>query len=102
MKPIRLLWLALCIAGILLPMRQFIPWLSANGWDFGAMVAAWQANGAVAGLFWDLAVAAAAFTIWVLYETWTTRRWSNLAAIPATYLVGLSFGLPLYLFLRSR
>ena len=30
------------------------------------------------------------------------RNWSALVAIPATFLIGVSCGLPLYLFLRTR
>jgi hypothetical protein len=37
-----------------------------------------------------------------LAETVSQRRWLNLIAIPATFCIGVSCGLPLYLFLRSR
>ena len=30
------------------------------------------------------------------------RRWRDLVAIPATFCIGVSCGLPLYLFLRSQ
>ena len=49
-----------------------------------------------------VAIAAIALTVWVLAETISRRDWLGLVAIPATFLIGVSFGLPLYLFLRSR
>ncbi|MCP3971721.1 MAG: DUF2834 domain-containing protein [Rhodobacteraceae bacterium] len=49
--------------------------------------------------FW---LAAAALCVWIVAETWVRRNWWALVAIPATFLVGLSCGLPLYLFLRTR
>lgn len=102
MKPIRIVWLLLCVAGVILPMRYFLPWLSENDWDIGAMIDAWHVNDASSGLVWDLTVAAITLTVWIAYESIKTRNWLGLVAIPATYLVGVSLGLPLYLFLRSR
>lgn len=102
MPPIRILWLILCVAGVVLPFRYFWPWLQANDFDLGAMVEAWHANDASSGLVWDLTVAAATLTVWIVWESATRRDWLGLVAIPATFLVGVSLGLPLYLFLRSR
>ena len=47
-------------------------------------------------------IAAIALTVWVLAETISRRAWVGLVAIPATFCVGVSCGLPLYLFLRPR
>ncbi|MEM9798060.1 MAG: DUF2834 domain-containing protein [Pseudomonadota bacterium] len=102
MSPLRILYLLLCIAGIVLPMRYFLPWLQANDWDLGAMVDAWHTNDASSGLVWDLTVAAITLTVWVAVDCWQRRDWLGLVAIPATYGVGVSLGLPLHLFLRSR
>jgi hypothetical protein len=102
MSPIRILWLILCVAGVILPFRYFLKWFDENGWDIGLMVDAWHANAASSGLVWDLTVAAVTLTIWIVWECARKRDWLGLIAIPATYLVGVSLGLPLYLFLRSR
>ena len=40
-------------------------------------------------------------TIWVLAEVAVRRNWVGLLAIPATFCIGVSCGLPLYLFLRT-
>ncbi|MFN7002518.1 MAG: DUF2834 domain-containing protein [Roseinatronobacter sp.] len=101
MTPLRLVWLALAIWGSVHPMYWFITWFVQNEWSLMAMVDAWHANAATTGLVWDLTIAAVALTLFVLVETWQTRRLIGLLAIPATFCIGVSCGVPLYLFLRS-
>lgn len=102
MAPLRLIWLALAIWGTIHPMSYFLQWFNENSYDLMAMVDAWHVNAATSGLVWDLTIAAATLTIWVLVETIQQRRWLGLIAIPATFCIGVSCGLPLYLYLRSR
>ena len=98
----RYLYLALAIWGTIHPMYYFITWFQAEGWSLMAMVDAWHANAASSGLVWDLTIAAVALTIAVIVEVLRTRRWAYLAAIPATYCIGVSCGLPLFLYFRER
>lgn len=102
MSVLRMLYLALAIWGAVHPMYYFAQWVGENGFDPGAMVAALQANAASTGLAWDLTIAAVTLTIWIIAEVSVRRNWISLLAIPGTFLVGVSFGLPLYLFLRTR
>ena len=102
MAPIRMIYLALAVWGAIHPMYYFISWFQANTWDIMAMVDAWHVNTAGSGLVWDLTIAAVALTVFVIYEVVTRRTWLGLVAIPATFCIGVSCGLPLYLFLRSR
>ena len=81
-------------------MYYFVQWFQANGYDIMAMVDAWHANAASSGLVWDLTIAAIALTVWVIYETLQTRQFIRLIAIPATFCIGVSCGLPLYIFIR--
>ncbi|WP_298837705.1 DUF2834 domain-containing protein [uncultured Roseobacter sp.] len=97
----RYVYLALAVWGTIHPMSWFITWFNENGYDLMAMVDAWHANAATSGLVWDLTVAATALTVWIIAETVRTRRWRGLIAIPATFCIGVSCGLPLYLFLRT-
>ncbi len=101
MTALRMLWLALAIWGTIHPMYWFITWFVENEWSLLAMVDAWHANTATTGLVWDLTIAAVALTLFVLVETWQRRRFLGLLAIPATFCIGVSCGVPLYLFLRS-
>lgn len=102
MSPLRMLYLALAIWGTVHPMYYFISWFNENSWSIMAMVDAWHVNNATSGLVWDLTVAAVTLTIWIIAETWVRKNWIALLAIPATFCIGVSCGLPLYLFLRSR
>lgn len=102
MSVLRMIYLALAIWGAIHPMYYFIQWFQVEGWDIMNMVDAWHSNTASSGLVWDLTIAAVTLTIWILAEVFTRRNWSALIAIPATFCIGVSCGLPLYLFLRTR
>ncbi|MBE9637552.1 DUF2834 domain-containing protein [Salipiger mangrovisoli] len=99
---LRHLWLALALWGTIHPMGHLTSWLAVNHWSLTGLFAAWQANDAVTGLSWDLAITAITLTLWILAEVAVRRNWAALLAIPATFLVGVSCGLPLYLWFRSR
>jgi hypothetical protein len=98
----RWIYLALAIWGAIHPMYYFIQWFQAEGWDIMAMVDAWHANAASSGLVWDLTIAAVALTVWIITEVSRTKNMLALIAIPATFCIGVSCGLPLYLYLRGR
>jgi len=102
MSPLRMVFLALAIWGVIHPMFYFVQWFMANGWNIMAMVDAWHVNAATSGLVWDLTIAAITLTVWIVAEVSVRRNWLALVAIPATFFIGVSCGLPLYLFLRSR
>ena len=102
MSVLRLIYLALAIWGSIHPMYYFVSWFQENGWSIMAMVDAWHVNDATSGLVWDLTIAAVALTVFIIAEVAVRRNWEALLAIPATYCIGVSCGLPLYLFLRTR
>ena len=101
MSPLRMIYLALAVWGAIHPMYYFVTWFGQNGFDLMAMVDAWHANAAASGLVWDLTIAAVTLTVWIIAEVAVRRNWMALIAIPATFGIGVSCGLPLYLFLRS-
>ncbi|MDW4499042.1 DUF2834 domain-containing protein [Sulfitobacter sp. D35] len=102
MSALRMIYLALAIWGAVHPMSWFITWFAENGVSLSGMVDAWHANAATSGLVWDLTIAAVTLTVWIVAEVAVRRNWSALMAIPATFMIGVSCGLPLYLFLRTR
>lgn len=102
MSPLRMIYLGLAIWGTVQPTYHLFLWMQANGTGFDVLLAAWRANAAGTGLFWDLVVAAIALMVFVLAEVAVRRNWIGLIAIPVTFLVGVGAGLPLYLFLRTR
>ena len=95
-------YLGLAAWGAVHPSIHHARFLSGEGMGLPDLFAAWGANAATVGLAWDLAIAGTAFVVWVVAETRVRRNWTALVAIPATLVVGLSFALPLYLFLRTR
>ncbi len=100
MSPLRLTYLALAIAGAIWPMSHLAGYLASG--TLPDMFALWTANPAVKGLSADLLISGIALTVWVVAETTVRKNWLALIAIPATMLIGVSCGLPLYLFLRTR
>ena len=101
MSALRLVFLGLAIWGAIHPMYYFIAWFQIEGWALGPMIDAWYVNDATSGLVWDLTIAAIALTVFVATETVRQRNWIGFIAIPATFCIGVSCGLPLYLFLRK-
>lgn len=102
MSLLRLTYLALAIWGAVHPMYYFVSWFQVEGWALGPMIDAWYVNDATTALTWDLTIAALALTVFILAEVWVRKSWTDLIAIPATFCIGVSCGLPLYLFLRTR
>ena len=98
----RWLFAALAVWGAIHPMYYFISWFRDNGVSLSKMVDAWYVNAATSGLVWDLTIAAIALTVFIVSEVAVRRNWIALIAIPATFGIGVSCGLPLYLYLRSR
>lgn len=102
MTTMRLVYLALAIWGAIHPMYWFVGYMRESGTGLSGLIDAWYVNASTTGLVWDLTIAAIALTVWVIAEVWSRRNWVGLLAIPATFCIGVSCGLPLYLFLRSR
>ena len=102
MSPLRMIYLALAIWGAIHPMYYFVTYMRETGTGLGGLIDAWYVNASTTGLTWDLTIAAIALTVWIIAETVVRKNWLGLVAIPATYCIGVSCGLPLYLFLRTR
>ncbi len=102
MSFLRLIYLVLAIVGTVYPMTFYVPWVQENGLDLQSLTAAWQGNLAATGLYWDLLISAIALSIWIIAETYARKDYWVLICVPATFLIGVSCGLPLFLFLRTR
>jgi hypothetical protein len=102
MSPLRLVFLGLALWGAIHPMYWFVTHMRETGTGLSGLVEAWYVNASTTGLTWDLIIAAVALTVWIVAETAVRRNWEALVAIPATFMIGVGCGLPLYLFLRAR
>lgn len=101
-SPLRMVYLGLAVWGAVHPMLWFLRYMQETGTGLSGLIDAWYVNASTTGLTWDLTIAAIALTVWILAEVYARRNWLALLAIPATFCIGVSCGLPLYLFLRTR
>ncbi|SRR6266566_4811444 len=100
MKP-KTLYLVLCLAGLLLPYSQFVPWVVEHGLNLALFVRELFANRIGAFFGMDVIVSAVALLVFTRIESTRLgirRRWP---AIVAVLTVGVSLGLPLFLYLRE-
>jgi hypothetical protein len=100
--PLRRLYLALCVLGVVVPYAQFVPWLSQNGLQVGLFVRELFATrvGAFFGL--DVVVSAIVLFVFIYGERKTAAIRHVWLPIVATLVVGVSLGLPLFLYMRQR
>jgi hypothetical protein len=99
MKP---LYLVLAIVGAVLPFSQFVPWLSEHGPD--AKTFALELFSTRIGAFFglDVIVSAVALLVFIGFEGRRSKMNHLWAPAAATCLIGVSCGLPLFLYLRER
>lgn len=99
---LRHVYLALCVIGIIVPYAQFVPWVSEHGVDLGLFVRELFATrvGAFFGL--DVIVSAVVLFVFVAGERAAIGIRQVWLPIIATVIVGVSLGLPLFLYMRER
>mgnify|MGYP001819476639 CR=1 FL=1 len=102
MSGLRAVYLGLAIWGAIHPMYYFLGYMNETGTGLAGLIDAWYVSASTHGLVWDLTIAAITLTVWIVAETAVRKNWLALIAIPATFGIGVSCGLPLYLFLRTR
>jgi hypothetical protein len=98
---VKSVYLLLCFLGTALPYAQLVPWLLEHGLDLRLFFAELFANRI--GGFFGMDVIVSAVVLWIFVATEGRRvgvrhRW---APVAATLTVGVSLGLPLFLYLRE-
>ena len=101
MKPKRL-YLLFCVAGTVLPYSQFVPFLREHGLDFGLFFEQLFSNRIGAFFGWDVIVSAMVLWTFVVIEGRRSGVKHLWAPIVASLTVGVSLGLPLFLYLREE
>lgn len=96
------LLLALTVVGFVVPNALLGVYIADEGLDVGGYFSLWTDSTPSTQLMLDLVIAALAFFVWAAVEgpRAQIRRWW--LCLPATLLVGLCFGLPLFLLMRER
>jgi hypothetical protein len=99
---VKILYAVLALAGAIIPYSQLVPWIGQHGLDARGFVLELFATriGALFGL--DVLISAVALLAFILWEGRRLRMTFLWMPITATCLVGVSCGLPLFLFLRER
>ena len=97
-----LIYLLLSVAGFSLPYSQLIPFLTANGLDLPLFWSQLFANQISTFFAFDLFVSSVVFWIFVFKEGTRLRLKFLLIYVVLNLIVGLSFALPLFLWVRSR
>lgn len=94
-------YLTLAVVGLLLPYSQFIPWVFAHGLDPELFVEQLFAN-RISGFFaMDVVMSTVVLFTFMDYDQRPTKVAGAWSAGLGALLVGVSFGLPLYLYLRE-
>ena len=94
-------YLICCVVGLLLPYSQFAPWLLEHGFNVTLFFGELFANRISAFFAMDVIVSAIVL-IWFI-QSEGKRSGVQLLWLPTigTLVVGVSFGFPLFLFLRQ-
>ncbi|MFN2540849.1 MAG: DUF2834 domain-containing protein [Chthoniobacterales bacterium] len=99
---VRQYYLALAVIGLLLPYWQFVPWVLAYGLNLSLFFQALFANRIAAFFAIDVVVSVIVVLILVFGEGRRLLMRGLWVPIVGVALVGVSFGLPLFLHMRER
>lgn len=99
---LKVIYIALCVLGTALPYWQIAPWLAENGLDVPLLFR--QLFETRVGAFFgvDVFVSAAALIVFVGAEGARLGLRARWLPVLATFTVGVSLGLPLFLYMRER
>ena len=99
---LRHVYLVLCIAGAILPYWKLVPWVAEHGLNLSLLCA--ELFSTRIGAFFGLDVIVSAVVLFVFVATEGRRHGLRQLWLPilGTLLVGVSLGLPLFLYLRER
>ena len=94
-------YMVLCLVGIVLPYWQFISWIAENEFAITALMAEAVGSRISAFAWLDVIISAVVLIGFILHEGY--RQSIKLLWLPilATCLVGVSFGLPMFLLMRE-
>ncbi len=95
-------FLILCVLGFLLPLSQFIPWVVDNGLNIPLFFQEIFST-RIGGFFgMDVIVSAVVLLVFIFAEGKRLKLPNLWLPIMATLSVGVSFGLPLFLYMRQK
>ena len=94
-------YLGLCVMGTILPLAAFLPFLRSHGLDGGEFIGQLFGTAVSSFFAWDVIVSSLVLWAFVLYEGRRLEMAWLWAPIAANLVVGVSLGLPLFLYMRE-
>ncbi|MDW6005005.1 DUF2834 domain-containing protein [Vibrio mangrovi] len=95
-------YLILTIVGVLAPYGAFVPWLVNHGLDLPLLLTEASANPISLFAWLDVVIAALALLGFIIADGQKNHVKGRGIAIVGTLVVGVSCGLPLYLYLKEK
>ena len=95
------IYLILCVLGVLLPYSQLVPYMLESGFDMPVVIQVLFSNRISAFFALDLFVSAITFLAFAWVEGRRIGMKEFWVPIAGTFLVGVSLGFPLFLYLRE-
>jgi hypothetical protein len=98
---IKTFYLIAAVIGTIIPWIFFASFFAAEGINVPLFISSLFENGAAGGFSADVLISIVVFWVWSFADAQRNgiRRWWWV--LPASFLVGLSLALPLYLYLRE-
>jgi hypothetical protein len=97
----RNLYLGLFVVGTLIPYYFFISFLLEHGWNFHLMISQLFSNQISSFFAWDVIISTVVLLLFILSDISRETIKYLWMAIVATLIIGVSAGLPLFLYLRE-
>ncbi|SER02403.1 Protein of unknown function [Amphritea atlantica] len=95
------LYLILCVFGTLLPLSQFVPWVAEHGVDIPLFIQELFSTRIGAFFGWDVIISAVVLLVFIFTESKRIQMPHLWLPVVATLSIGVSLGLPLFLYLRD-
>ena len=96
------IYLLLALLGILLPYSLFLPWLLKNGLDFQLFFQELFINDIAGTGGLDILAVTIAIVVFIVFEGKRLAVQKFWIPALATIMIGVGFGLPLFLYMRER
>ena len=98
----RIIYLTLCFLGTLLPLSQFVPWVLDNGLHMPLFFQELFSTKVGSFFGMDVIVSAVVLFVFIFAEGKRLNMKKLWLPIVATLLIGVSLGLPLFLYMRQK
>jgi hypothetical protein len=100
MKP-KMIYLALCFVGVLLPYWQFVPWVIEHGMNLSLFARELFANRIAAFFGMDVVASAVVLIVFIRIESMRLTIRPRWLPVLAVLMVGVSLALPMFLYMRE-